>query len=78
MVHQISNAAGRLRRGAKRWLNDRRQECRRCCDCDEPVNPWDEFCSKCGRGQPAKASISAGIVLVAGSILLLLLMAAIF
>lgn len=76
MASRISHATGWFKAAIERWLDERRRECHRCCDCQHPVGPWDEFCSHCGRGQPAKASAWAGIVLAAGALILLLLLSA--
>jgi hypothetical protein len=77
MASRISNATGWCKTAVERWFDDRRLECRRYCDCQHPVGPWDEFCSHCGRGNPAKASAWSGIVLVVGALILLLMISAV-
>lgn len=57
------------------WFCARMRECCRCIDCGENVSPWDEVCSTCGRGKPAKVSAAAGFYLIVAFGILLLLVA---
>lgn len=75
MNHQMSTVAERIRVTVDQWVNTRLRECIHCRDCGTEVSPWDEVCPTCGRGAPAKVSSSAGLVLVAAFLVLLVIAA---
>lgn len=75
MNHQASKMTERLRVTVDQWFNTRMRECCQCRDCGTSVSPWDDVCPTCGSGAPAKVSSSAGIVLVAVFIVLLVVAA---
>ena len=74
MRHHVAKIAHRAWNGLKQWCLDRFHECITCRVCGKAVHFWDECCTHCGGGNPAKISISAAIVVGVGCAFLLVLL----
>ena len=75
MTQTLLRAGHSVREQAARWFRKRAEECMTCRDCDAKVAPWDDCCSNCGRGNPARVSTSAGfaVAIVCGLALIAVL-----
>ena len=72
MAHSSWELASRFRNCIRQWLQSRMQECVHCCECDNPVKPWDTVCPNCGQEGPSRLSASTSVYLVLGLVLLAL------
>jgi hypothetical protein len=72
MAHQTSKVANQLKDAIDEWVSSRIQECFRCTDCGESVSPWEKLCPNCGRDEPARVALSAGVLLAVGTGIVLL------
>ena len=74
MNHPIAGIPSRVRSSIEQWLESRKQECIHCHGCGSEIAPFDSHCPKCGQGNPAKVSTSAGVYLAAGIAILTLML----